>query len=437
MNKKVFLIPLAIGLAIWIIFELISTAETGNHFVMTVPELSQDASFKSVKHVTVYLDNSGSMKGYVDFAGVNNGAKARASIIGTLSNMMDNVHDTYSIEPVCKCGGFNYARRDFLGGMEDFTIFRGAVTELHNIIQLVADSTNKNDVSIIATDMVMSYGKNKLIAEKDSFYNYHQLEQLGAQVHNAMEKCKNKGLQAVVLHYYSDFNGKYYYNYTENLKPNKYANTLMTNRPYYLVVIGSEVNLRSMMANNCFNKSDHVYASFNMGEPKHTQEYNVEMDNNCRVAWNIGDPGNMNVKGSIMTNTSFGDESSVLYFSCKKINIPNYICLSDEGKLVPEWDSSVISQVEEVSVGTGSTQKFKVTLNPHNKLSTTNDVWIRLNSNVGWISGASTYDDTKDDISKKTWGFSTVMKNINKAYRGTETQVAEKVAEFKFNVIIE
>ena len=72
MNKKVFLIPLAIGLAIWIIFELISTAETGNHFVMTVPELSQDASFKSVKHVTVYLDNSGSMKGYVDFAGVNN-----------------------------------------------------------------------------------------------------------------------------------------------------------------------------------------------------------------------------------------------------------------------------------------------------------------------------------------------------------------------------
>ena len=437
MNKKVFLIPFAIGLAIWIIFGLIPPAETGNHFEMTVPELSQDASSKSVKHVSIYLDNSGSMKGYVDFAGVNNGSQARASIIGTLSNMMDNVHDTYNIESVCKCGGFNYARRDFLRGMENFSIFKGAVTELHNMIQLVADSTSKNGVSVIATDLVMSYGKNKLIAEKDSFYNYHQLEQLGAQVHNAMEKCKNKNLQVVVLQYYSDFNGKYYYNYTENLKPNKYANTLMKNRPYYLVVIGSEENIRSMMANNCFNKSDHVYASFNMGEPKHTQEYNVEMDNNCRVAWNIGDPGNMNVKGSIMTNTSFGDESSVLYCSCKKINIPNYICLSDEGKLVPEWDSSVISRVEEVSVGTGSTQKFKVTLNPHNKLRTSNDVWIRLNSNVGWISDASTDDDTKDDISKKTWGFSTVMQNINKAYRGTKDPVAEKVAEFTFNVIIE
>ena len=137
MNKKVFLIPLAIGLAIWIIFEFFSTADTGNHFEMTVPELSQDASSKSVKRVSIYLDNSGSMKGYVDFAGVNNGSKARASIIGTLSNMMDNVHDIYNIESVCKCGGFNYARRDFLRGMENFSIFRGAVTELHNMIHLV------------------------------------------------------------------------------------------------------------------------------------------------------------------------------------------------------------------------------------------------------------------------------------------------------------
>lgn len=437
MNKKVFLIPLAIGLAIWIVFELFKTTETGNHFEMAVPELSLDASSKNVKHVSIYLDNSGSMKGYVDFAGVDNGSQARASIIGTLSNLMDNVHDTYSIESVCQCGGFNYVRRDFLRGMEDFSIFRGAVTELHNMIQLVVDSTSENDVSVIATDMVMSYGKNKLIAEKDSFYNYHQLEQLGAQVHNAMEKCKNKKLQVVVLQYYSDFNGKYYYNYTENLKPNKYANILMTNRPYYLVVIGSEDNLRNMMANNCFNRADHVYASFNMGEPKHTQEYIVEMDDNSKVAWNIGDPDNMKAQGSIMTNTSFGEASSVLYFSCKRIAIPNYICLTDEGKLVPEWDSSVISRVEEVSVGTGSTQKFKVTINPHNKLCTSYDVWIRLNSNVDWISEASTDDDTKDDISKRTWGFSTVMQNINKAYRGSKEPVAEIVAEFKFNVIIE
>lgn len=437
MNKKIFIIPIAIGFVIWVILELFRTAETGDLFEMTVPELSQDASVKSVKHVSIYLDNSGSMKGYVDFAGVANGAQANASIIGSLSNMMDNVHDIYSVEAVCRCGGFNYNRRDFLTGMENFSIFRGAVTELHNMIQMVADSTKKDGVSVIATDMVMSYGRNKLVAEKDTFYNYHQLAQLGAQVHNAMEKCKNKGLQVIVLQYYSDFNGKYYYNYTENLVPNKHANQLMKDRPYYLVVMGSEVNLKSMMANHCFNQAKHVYASFDMGEPSGKQGYKVEMDPNSRVAWNIGDPGNAEAKGSIMTNASFGDEPSCLYFVCDKIAIPGYINLTNDGKLVPEWDNAIISNVEEVTDGIGSTQRFKVTLNPHSRLTSSADVWIRLNSHVAWISDASADDDTKDDVTAKTWGLATVMQNINKAYRGTTDPVAEKVAEFTFNVVIE
>ena len=192
MNKKIFLIPLIIGLAIWIVLNIFEKSKTGDDFEMTVPELSQEASVKNIKRISVYLDNSGSMKGYVDFATVVNGAQAKASIIGTLSNMMDNVHSAYNIEPVCKCGGFNYERRAFLKGMENFSIFKGAVTELHNMIQVVADFTKNEDVSIIATDMIMSYGKKKLETERDTFYNYHQLAQLGAQVHNAMEKCKDR-----------------------------------------------------------------------------------------------------------------------------------------------------------------------------------------------------------------------------------------------------
>ena len=105
MNKKIFLIPIAIGLVIWVVLELFRTTDTGDLFEMTVPELSQDASVKSIKHVSIYLDNSGSMKGYVDFASVVNGSQAKASIIGTLSNMMDNIHSNYGIESVCNCGG--------------------------------------------------------------------------------------------------------------------------------------------------------------------------------------------------------------------------------------------------------------------------------------------------------------------------------------------
>lgn len=437
MNKKILLIPLLIGLAIWIVLTLFRDSKTGDNFEMAVPELSQDASVKNIKRISVYLDNSGSMKGYVDFATVVNGAQAKASIIGTLSNMMDNVHSTYNIEPICKCGGFNYERRAFLKGMENFSIFRGAVTELHNMIQIVADSTKKEDISIIATDMIMSYGKKKLETERDTFYNYHQLVQLGAQVHNAMEKCKTKGLHVMILQYYSDFNGKYYYNYTENLKPNKNSNRLMKDRPFYILVIGTEANLKSMMENNCFNKGNHIYASFDMGEPKGKQKYSIELDNNSKVAWNIGDSNNKGSRGSIMTNAKFGNEPSILYFSCKKINIPNYINLTEANKLVPEWDSSIISNVEEVATESVSEQRFKVTLNPHAGLITKENVWIRLNSEAKWIANASIDDDTNGDFPTKTWGFSTIMRNINKAYRGFTEPKAEKIAEFTFNVIIE
>lgn len=436
MNKKLFLIPVAFGLALWIVYDIFSKAETGDRFEVVVPDLAKDTSAEGLKRVCVYLDNSGSMKGYVDFASIANGAQAQASVIGTLSNMMDNVHSVYNIEAICKCGGFNYEREAFLKGMENFSIFKGAVTELHNMVQMVADSTRKEDVSVIATDMVMSYGKAKLEAERDSFYNFHQLAQLGAQVHNAMEKCKNKGLSVMVLQYYSDFNGKYYYNYTENLKANVNKNQLMKKRPFYLVAIGAEENLKSMMVNNVCNKANHVYSSFEMDAPSKKETYSIQEDKNCRVAWIIGDPDNKGNDGSIMTNTEFGDEPSTLYFICKKIAIPGYISLGDDGKLVPEWDTSIVSNVEEMAIETDSIQKFKVILMPHSKLQTSNRAWIRLNSNIDWIANASTNDDTQGDITAKTWGFSTVIQNINKAYRGTEKPKAEKIAEFTFNVII-
>lgn len=47
MNKKIFLIPLIIGLAIWIVLNIFEKSKTGDDFEMTVPELSQEASVKT------------------------------------------------------------------------------------------------------------------------------------------------------------------------------------------------------------------------------------------------------------------------------------------------------------------------------------------------------------------------------------------------------
>ena len=74
---------------------------------------------------------------------------------------------------------------------------------------------------------------------------------------------------------------------------------------------------------------------------------------------------------------------------------------------------------------------------PHDKLATTENVWVKLNSNTCWFDTSSTNDDTKGVIDKKTWGLSTVLQNMNKAYRGSTTPSAQTIATFTFNIRID
>ena len=432
MDKKFILIPLGIGVALLLLITIFSKDKTGNHFQMTYPDVKKESSV-GVDSVTVYLDNSVSMKGFVDFAGISS---VKSSMIGVIGNMMDNVFSKFRKEAVCFCGEKSYNRRQFLDGMENFSIFSGQTTELHKMIQEVSRKSKANDVSIIVTDMILSYGSKELLNHKDTLYNLHQLDNLGAQVHNAMTSCKSKGLDVMVLQYLSPFNGSYYCNFTENLRPNRFAGKMMENRPYYMMVIGKKELLKSMMGNHCFDKPAHVYASFKMDDDNMaTQDFQVKAKGGM-VSWLVGDPDNPDNDGSISTTANFGEERSTLLFSCKRFDLPEYVSVDEQGRLKPDWDKASIENVEQIDENADE-MTFLVSMKPHNQLQTADGVWVRLNSDVSWVSLASTDDDTKgDDISGKTWGLSTVISNINKAYNGKPEMDIQAIAEFKFNIII-
>ena len=440
MNKKVLLIPVAIGLLIFIVFQITKKETTGNNFEMTIPNSAVLKSGDSgLKSITMYLDNSGSMKGYLDFASMPNGNEANATFISTLSNFMDNAKKTYDIDPKCFCGGKEYDRQSFLKEMQNFKIFNGAQTLLHNEITELADNTSDSSVVVFASDMVLSYGKQTLNA-KGKYYNKQQLDQLGAYVHNAMTNVhgRNNELQVLLLQYYGDFNGRYYYNYTENIEPNIYRDTLMRNRPFFLFAIGKKEYLIGMMETPVFPKPVHVYATFDMPANRTQQKFTIEMDNNA-VAWIIGnpDPQYADQPGTIMTNAEFGDAVSTLRISYPRFETPAFINVQENGKLVPVWDTGVINSVTIESDAKAPRQNLIVELNPHKRLSTTTGVKIQLCSYNGWIDAATTDDDTKEsDISGKTWGLSTIVNNINKVYRSNEQLEPETVAELKFDIII-
>lgn len=435
MNKKLLLIPIGVGLVIFIIAHILEKDETGNKFEMIVVDDSKEVkASKGMKGVILFLDNSGSMKGFVDFASMPNGNEANATFISTLSNFMDRVKSNYQIEPVCYCGGSSYNRRSFLDGMEDFSVFKGAVTQLHKSISELVDSATDSTVVVFASDMILSYGR-KVLESKGKSYNKQQLEQLGADVHNAMTNAKGKGLHAILFQYYGDFNGKYYCNYTENIEPNAYSSTLMKDRPYYLLLIGKKDFLKDMADNNIFSNAQHVYATFDLPEPSKKIPYRMEK-NAGKVGWNIGNPQNDTIPGTIMSDTDFGDEESSLRLSYKSFNIPSYTNLNSENKLTPKFDNNVIKDVIVETAPESEEQILIVTLNKYKDLSTTKDVTIRLCTDNSWIDKATTLDDVKDGkIEKKTWGFSTVVNNINKVYRSDESLKPEIVAELKFNII--
>jgi hypothetical protein len=433
MNKKLLLIPIGIGLLAWIIIEMLKTTDTGSKFEMTIPDVAAAPSSSSIKSVTLYLDNSGSMKGYFDFRGLKDGASAQVSVLGTLSNMIDNCYKAYNVHPISYCGATKYTDSNFLSGISDYSIFQGTVTKLDEVIQSICKATNPSGVSIIASDMVLSYGPQALKENQDPDFNKHNLDKLGAAVYNAMVSCQKKGLDALLLQYYSDYNGNYYCNYTENLKQNQFRGKVMKKRPFYLLAIGKKENLVSMMDSHCFNEPQHVYASFPMDDKSKTQPFKVELANK-NVGWLIGDPDKPDTPGSISSNSDFGNARSTLMLTCDRFAIPGYVSLNDNQQLVPLWDNGVVENVQEMNDGASSQQQFQVSLKPYNELPSKAEVTITLNSDNSWMERASCDDDTKGNIDGKTWGLATVVGNINKAYNNTETVEPQKIAEIKFNL---
>lgn len=121
--------------------------------------------------------------------------------------------------------------------------------------------------------------------------------------------------------------------------------------------------------------------------------------------------------------------------TCNRFAIPGYVSLNDSRQLVASWDKAIVENVQEVSNSTAKEQKFEVSLKPYNELPSNAEVVIALDSDNSWMQHASCDDDTKGEIEGKTWGFATVVANINKAYHNTETVEPQKIAEIKFNLI--
>lgn len=431
-NIKLFLGILAAIVVIVIVVIPKGNNDRGGDFMMTIPG-QEPQSDANIKGVTLFIDFSGSMRGYVDGKNKKNPRgfdSFKASMISDISHGLTNLENLYQISPQGICGENKYNNEVFLIAMANLSIFNKGETLLDKMFANCIDAVSDSTVGILVSDMVLSYGRKKLDAEGNPSYNRQHLSELSGKIYNSLMGAKsNKRMHVVILQYLSDYNGHYYCNYTENTIPNKYDTVLMKNRPFYVVLCGTENNLRSIMAKNCFNNYENVYASFLLPEPD-SQSFEIKTAH--PQIWFVGGDtvdGNGQGKGVVWAESEDDNRQEDLTISCSAFRIPSYVKVDPNLEYSSDVFSSVTGPVN-YSYSENAVLTFNAKLQPYGQLKKNMNVVITLYTEGEWLSTASTDDDTTEDVGsmqKKTRGFAALAEQINKVYAVPEKQELAKI----------
>lgn len=207
--------------------------------------------------LNVYLDGSGSMKGYVDVKE----PYLRDKLPIILSDLRNNLKCTSETEAYYVVKDWNESTKPVPIGWDEFkaasreaSSFGGKDTQLHAIMGKISESLGKGDVGMLITDGVLSMGSSFFDTHKDED-NSNYLGELTASVKETLDKMQSKGLGIALVRTTANFNGKYYYACNEKTVA-QYADSIMRNRPLYFILIGQEKVLEKVMASINVKESD-------------------------------------------------------------------------------------------------------------------------------------------------------------------------------------
>lgn len=214
-----------------------SKAPEGNN----TPSNTQPAQQVKAKTVNVYVENSGSMDGYVK--GVTEFEQAVYNYLSDIkiSNITDTLNLHY-INGLIIPQGSDIA--DFIEKLEPSS-FRAkggnrGTSDIANVLESVLNETKTDGISILVTDGIFSPGKGKNAVQ------YLVNQQIGIKRIFADYLKINKSAAVMAYQLQSNFNGIYFNNVDAKI-------TLNENRPFYIWVIGDVkqlCNLRNQIDDN-------------------------------------------------------------------------------------------------------------------------------------------------------------------------------------------
>lgn len=442
-DKKVLIRVGILALVILIVILNIPNDDSqvhGNNYTVQTTKVDLVGK-ETIKNVFLLMDASGSMKGYLDFSGY---PEAQKTLVSTITMPLDRLSSDYGSGLQVKYGASGkYAHTtvtDLQNKMVTGQAFNGQDTRLDLMIADAVKQASDSTISMLVSDMVLSYGPSELRKTNNPWLNKHNLNDLGAKIHTALSGADD--VKVLLLQYYSDFNGKYYYNCTENIqKGTQFKNILMKERPYYIMLFGKKNLLKSVLDNGVFVPFQNVYASFDLDENDLvTNPLRVKFhDQSSWISDNSSeDPDNEKV-GTIWTKADLGNVVEVFEVQFDRFKIPAF--LNQNYEIGDYHLSNTIKNITEITDSNNrNLLRFNISLKPFSDLPSSGKVSFSLVCSNSWAQDASVvnHDDVNvenaSELEKKTWGLSAIINNIDAAYFGNNERNPQEVAKISFNL---
>lgn len=433
MNKKILWIPAAL---IFIGIILLANKgcqhqEDGNNFSAKVVKTDYTGQ-DNIKNFELFIDFSGSMRGFVDYSNIGDSYNANSNMKSTITAFLDNIEASYNIKTRNHCTGKTYDKDSFSKRLQDQSLFSGGTTLLHDMISEACTKANDSTVVAIVSDMVLSFGRQKLLSSNDRYYNKNHLDDLVSVIHATMVKNRQSGIHVILSQYYSDYNGNYYCNYTENLEDGSaYKGKLMKHRPFYILLVGKEEALKGIFANKCLRDAENVYSSFGINANDWANvPFEIKQDKETEF-WTVGSDPNRN--GTFWTSANWDSYKTIFYIDCPNFKIPSFLNKKD---LKANCLNGAVSNISYDDLH--GRLSYILETKPFKELAKETEVEVNIISTNNWKSSATILDDVNKDLDtleSRTWGLSSLIQVFDDVYRNKASYEGDVVGKFSFILV--
>jgi hypothetical protein len=388
--------------------------------------------------VSVFIENSGSMDGYVE--GTTEFEAALSDLLVQLQykyNKEKNNNQNLNINFIntkiypSKVDEVNNFVETLEPSKAPYKVGNRTVSKLNEILEIILDSTKQNEISILTSDCIYSLDKGK---DTEGALEFQKSLTKGA----FLEKSKEFNFSTIVLKMNSKFDG-YYYD-----KDNSKTRLSKKERPYYFWIIGKhnliktfqeEINLKQLKG---FENSYYLSNS----QENHQPFFTVLKETNKIGNYKPTDRKAKYLKSINEIEYENGNLQFSIAIDLNNIPVDKIYLTNSESYTVP--DGFIIKSIEEVDRNKIERRDFltveKTTATHIISVATSNkytlqDFKLELSNKIpSWVKESNSIDDrdVKNELNK-TFGLLYLVQGVSEAYI---TQNPNNKSYFNINIEI-